>query len=167
VGLSVGKPRSESDEHYLIDLCDKVLGRKARRQHRFDFLIGDASPTTGKCVRLPVDAYYADLKLVVEIMERQHDEAVPLFDRRKTVSGISRGEQRRAYDARRVELLPKKGISLVVLDVADFPISGGKKLRRVPQHDEGVVRMKLQQFLQGCGADAADAAALMKAMGIE
>ena len=48
----VKKNRQSSDEHYVIDLCDEVLGLKASRQHRFDFLKGD----TG--VRLPVDAYY-------------------------------------------------------------------------------------------------------------
>jgi hypothetical protein len=94
--------RADSDEHYLIDICDRVLGRTALRQHRFDFLVGDPG-RSGRCARLPVDAWYPDLKLVIEVMEVQHSEAVPLFDRRQTVSGVARGEQRRIYDRRRAE----------------------------------------------------------------
>jgi len=52
--------RKASDEHYVIDLCDELLGVPAERQYRFDFLRGD----TG--VSLPVDAYYPDLNLVIE-----------------------------------------------------------------------------------------------------
>jgi very-short-patch-repair endonuclease len=140
----MGKKRSESDEHYLIDLCDEVLGLKARRQHRFEFLIGDPSPTTQRCVRLPVDAFYSERQLVVEIMERQHNEAVALFDGKPTLSGIPRGEQRRRYDERRQTLLPQHGFRLVVLDIADFDITSRKKLRRNRPADLEIVRSKLK-----------------------
>ncbi len=103
---SVGAPR---DEDYVIDLCDKVLRQTALRQHRFGFLRGDAG-SGGLAASLPVDAYYPALKLVVEYHERQHSEAVALFDRRMTVSGVSRGEQRRRYDQLRREVLPKHGL---------------------------------------------------------
>jgi hypothetical protein len=29
------------DEAYIIDLCDRVIGMAALRQHRFAFLLGD------------------------------------------------------------------------------------------------------------------------------
>lgn len=45
--------RSASDEHYVLDLCDAVLGVAGSRQHRFAWLRGDASPTTGRSVALP------------------------------------------------------------------------------------------------------------------
>lgn len=77
-----GKAR---DEDYVIDLCDEALGLTASRQHRFDFLRGDGNPG----VKLPVDAYYEKKKLVVEYYEKQHTEAVPFFDKKKTVSGVS------------------------------------------------------------------------------
>ena len=125
------KGRQASDEHYVIDLCDDVLGQKALRQHRFDFLMGD----TG--VRLPVDAYYPDLNLVVEYYESQHSESTPFFDRKKTVSSVSRGEQRRIYDQRRKELLPKHGIKLVIISYTDFGVS--KKLVRNYDKDLRVV----------------------------
>ena len=62
------------DEEYILSLCDALLGRKPLRQHRFSFLLGDSGR------RLPVDAFYSDLKLVIEYRERQHTEAVALFD---------------------------------------------------------------------------------------
>lgn len=96
------RPRGLSDEAYIIDLCDEILGIKASRQHYFDFLTGD----TGR--KLPVDAFYERLNLVVEYCEKQHTEAVGFFDKRITASGISRGEQRKKYDERRRVLLPTK-----------------------------------------------------------
>ena len=52
--------RNDSDEFYVINLCDEVLGANASRQHTFDFLRGDGTP--GRW--LPVDAYYPELNLV-------------------------------------------------------------------------------------------------------
>jgi hypothetical protein len=74
--------RSASDESYVIDLCDEVLKLKALRQHRFEFLKGDSG------TKLPVDAWYPTLNVVVEFKEKQHTEEVKFFDRRQTVSGI-------------------------------------------------------------------------------
>ncbi len=97
----MSRSRNLSDELYVIDLCDEILEEKGKRQHRFDFLRGDPGKH-GRSTRLPVDAFYESQKLVVEYMERQHAESVPFFDRRLTVSGISRGEQRKRYDERRI-----------------------------------------------------------------
>src|SRR5688572_12582907 len=36
------KKRDSSDEGYVIDLCDAVLKQTASREHKFDFLLGDA-----------------------------------------------------------------------------------------------------------------------------
>lgn len=127
-----GNGRKNSDEHYVINLCDKVLGMAALRQYRFDFLKGDSGRT------LPVDAYYPTLNLVIEYHESQHTESTPFFDRRKTVSGVSRGEQRRIYDRRRQEMLPLHGIKLVIISYTDFGLS--KKLVRDNIHDLNVVR---------------------------
>lgn len=86
--------RGNSDEAYILDLCDGVLGKEAIRQHCFDFLRGDPGKF-GSCKMLPVDAWYPELALVIEYRERQHSEAVKFFDQRETVSGVGRGEQRR------------------------------------------------------------------------
>lgn len=71
---------TKKDEHYVLDLCDKVLGHTSSRQHKFDFLRGDPN-AKGIAVRLPVDAFYQDLNLAVEYHERQHTESVKFFDK--------------------------------------------------------------------------------------
>ena len=103
-----GRGRADSDEFYVIDPCDEVLGVAAQRQHKFPWLVGDPSPKTGRAAGLPVDAYWPTRKLVVEFYERQHSEAVPFFDRpdRLTVSGVARGDQRALYDERPRQLIP-------------------------------------------------------------
>ena len=125
------------DEVYVIDLCDEVLGMKSSRQHRFPFLLGDSG------IALPVDAYYEKLGLVVEYCERQHTEAVFFFDRKQTVSGVSRGEQRRIYDERRKEVLPQHGIRFVNISYSDFEYNSQKRIIRNHQQDIEIVRNKL------------------------
>lgn len=138
---NISKPKKQSDEAYIIDLCDEVLKQKSFRQHRFDFLRGD----TG--VKLPVDAYYPNINLVIEYYERQHTEAVPHFDKRMTVSGMSRGEQRKRYDERRRIELPKKGVKLVIFDFSEFEHYSNKRLVRNKFEDIKVVKQKLNSFL--------------------
>jgi hypothetical protein len=125
--------RPHSDETYVIGLCNRVLARDAIRGHRFSFLLGD------KGHPLPVDAYYPDLNLVIEYRERQHSEAVGLFDNKLTVSGVSRREQRTRYDQRRRDELPKHGIKLVELDYTQFLHNRRGRLIRT-LHDIDVVR---------------------------
>ena len=48
--------RADSDEFYVLDLCDAALGVAGSRQHRFKWLQGDVSPITGRTVCLPVDS---------------------------------------------------------------------------------------------------------------
>jgi len=75
--------RHDRDEHYVIDICDQVLGIAASKQHLFPFLIGDPGKR-GFCRRVPADAFYAPLRLAVEYRERQHSEPVAFMDRRQT-----------------------------------------------------------------------------------
>lgn len=131
--------RKDSDEFYVIDLCDEVLGLTASRQHTFDFLRGDGTP--GR--KLPVDAYYPELNLVVEYRERQHSESVVFFDKKTTVSGVSRGEQRRIYDQRRRDILPKNGIRLVEISYSDLKHDRRKRPVRDRLNDLAVVRRML------------------------
>ncbi|MEV0905093.1 hypothetical protein [Streptomyces hokutonensis] len=57
--------RDNSDEAYVLDLCDQLLGEPGLRQHRFDWLLGDPG-SNGQRRRLPVDAYWPGQHLVVE-----------------------------------------------------------------------------------------------------
>ncbi|MBF9519522.1 hypothetical protein [Mycobacteroides chelonae] len=137
--------RADSDEHYVLDLCDEILGAVGIRQARFDWLRGDPSPTRPRGSQLPVDGYWPELGLVVEFQEEQHSQPSPFFDRRRTVSGVGRGEQRRLYDERKRALIPEHGLRLVVIEKVAFPVRG----RRVDQdreRDLEVVRRHLDGF---------------------
>ena len=129
--LITSNGRKDSDETYVIDICDEVLGLTASRQHRFDFLVGDRG------TKLPVDAYYKDLDLVVEYCESQHTESTPFFDNKLTASGIQRGEQRKRYDRRRAEVLPKHGIKLISISYREFGDS--KKIKRDHNTDKKII----------------------------
>jgi hypothetical protein len=137
--------RSHSDEFYVVDLCDAVLHETARRQHRFDWLVGDTG-TSGRSARLPVDAYYPANRLVVEYRERQHEESVPFFDKvhRLTVSGVHRGEQRRRYDERRAREIPLHDLRYVVINWSDLDADSRGRLKRNATSDTQVIRSLLK-----------------------
>lgn len=132
--------RKRRDEHYILDLCDSLLGLTAIRQHRFPFLRGD------KGHLLPVDAYYPELQLVIEYHERQHEEHVALFDDKPTVSGVPRWKQRRLYDERRRNVLPLHNISLLELRYSDFTVTKRKRLVRTLPEDCTILRQKLRSI---------------------
>ena len=136
--------RAESYEHYVLDLCDEVLGLKGLRQHRFDFLLGDAN-AQGKQVKLPVDSYYPELNLVIEYKEQQHTVPNKHFDKPDlfTVSGVHRGEQRKLYDQRRREVLPQHEIRLIELDYSDFCFDRNNKIIRNKENDLIIIKNKL------------------------
>lgn len=118
--------RKDNDEHYVLDLCDKVLGLIGKRQHRFDFLVGDSG------TKLPVDCYYPELNLVIEYKEQQHTKPNKHFDKpdKMTVSGVHRGEQRKIYDQRRLDVLPQHGIKVVEIYYSDFMFDGRDRILR-------------------------------------
>ena len=139
---------ADKDEHYILEMCDRLLGQYGLRQYRFPFLLGDPGKN-GQCRSLPVDAYYKELNLVIEYRERQHTETVTFFDKRITASGIPRGEQRRLYDQRRRDLLKQQKIQLIELDYFLFPHKGSKRLLRVRDEDEAILKGKLSAYIMG------------------
>lgn len=139
-----GRSRNDSDESYVLDLCDELLGETGSRQHRFDWLVGDPG-RSGGAVKLPVDAYYPVAGIVIEYRERQHDEPVGHFDKpeKLTVSGVHRGEQRRRYDRRREELIPQHGLQLVIVRPTDLDANRAGRLRKSRQDDLDALRALL------------------------
>ncbi|MFF0205826.1 hypothetical protein [Streptomyces sp. NPDC005017] len=136
--------RDESDEAYVVDLCNRVLGEPALTQHKFDWLLGDPG-VGGRRAKLPVDAYWPGHQLVLEYRELQHDQPMPHFDKpgRLTVSGVHRGEQRARYDARRDTEIPAHGLRLVVIRPADLDADGRGRLRRSREADLAALRAVL------------------------
>jgi len=127
------KLRLLSDETYVIDLCDTALGLKAERQKRFDFLLGDLHKDGITKTKLPVDAYYESLNLVIEYKEFQHTEKSEPYIR--TISGVSRDVQRQIYDQRRADELPKFGITLIEISYDIFNCDSQNKMIRNPEQD--------------------------------
>lgn len=134
--------RADSDEAYIIGICDIILKQTAITQHRFDFLRGDSG------VMLPVDAYYPNLNLVIEYMERQHSEPVKFFDKKQTVSGVGRGEQRKIYDERKRTLIPENGINFIIFGYEEFEHTNSKRLVRNFNEDAKIILNKLKPHLK-------------------
>lgn len=131
------------DEEYIINLCDEVLGIKAKRQYTFDFLLGDVNDK-GQRKKLPVDAFYEPLKLVVEYWEIQHFEDVPRYEK-DTISG-KRSVQRKIYDQRRQEVIPKHGLKLLIIPYTDFEHSNNSRLKRNPEKDIKIIQNLLAPY---------------------
>lgn len=140
--ISKSSSRKDSDEHYVLDLCDEVLESKGLRQHRFDFLLGDPN-AQGKCAKLPVDSYYPELNLVIEYKEQQHTKPNKHFDKPDlfTVSGVHRGEQRKIYDQRRLDVLPKHGISVLEISYSNFECDSKDRILRSDKNIEKVKKL--------------------------
>lgn len=137
-------PRTESDEKYILDLVAEILAEPDYRwQHRFPTLLGDPD-SEGTRRPLPVDGYFPRHKLIVEYWERQHSAPVPIMDEGPTVSGISRGHQRRAYDQRRQSWAEANHLKLVILDYRGFDTDSLGRLLRSPQRDREIVSSALR-----------------------
>ncbi len=136
-----------SDETYILDLCDEVLGQKAERQKRFDFLKGDFHKDGVTRTKLPVDAYYPGYRMVVEFKESQRVQFVENFDDPKatTISGVNRAEQRQLYEQRKATDLPKHGIKLVEIAFDMFMYDNQYKIVRNPKEDLLRVRALLSE----------------------
>jgi len=145
--ISKTTSRKDSDEHYVIDICDEILGMVGSRQHKFDFLSGDPGKT-GSRARLPVDVYYEDLQLVIEFNEQQHTKANKHFDKphKVTVSDVHRGEQRKIYDQRKRTVLPHHGIKVVTISYDLFKCLNNGKIVRNRIEDMKLLKMQLQEF---------------------
>lgn len=132
-------PRTESDEKYILDLVAEVLAEPDYRwQHRFPTLLGDPGQD-GIRRPLPVDGYFPRHRLIVEYWERQHSASVPFMDDGMTVSGVSRGRQRRLYDRRREAWAEANDLRFAILDYRGFQTDERGRLRRNPVHDRQIV----------------------------
>lgn len=60
-----------------------------------------------------------------------------------TVSGVSRGEQRKIYDQRRRDVLRKKRIKLIEIDFTDFEYDSRNRILRDKVKDLEIIKKKL------------------------
>ena len=137
-------PRTDSDEKYILDLVAQVLLEPDYRwQHRFATLLGDPGKD-GKRRPLPVDGYFPRHRLIVEYWETQHSAPIPIMDDGMTVSGVSRGHQRRLYDQRRQSWANANNLRLVILDHRGFACDNQGRLKRDPARDRRIIADALQ-----------------------
>ncbi len=142
--------RENSDEYYILNLCDELLNEKSSRQHTFPFLLGDFHKDKISRTKLPLDAYYTNLNLVIEYREKQHTEEVPHFDKPevKTISGVSRGEQRKIYDQRRRDALLRKNINLIEINYYAFECDSKMNIVRDKEKDIEILQGILKHFVK-------------------
>lgn len=138
--------RIDSDEKNVLDLVSEILGVPYHWQYCFPTLLGD-SGKSGRRRKLPVDAYFTSHNLIVEYREKQHFEPVPIMDRRMTISGVSRGEQRRRYDSIREQWAKEYGYKLLVICYNELSHKKNGRLIRNKSKDLKVIQRKLDSFL--------------------
>lgn len=143
------KEKKYRDEDYVVDLCNEILGEKALRAHRFDFLRGDTR-NSEQGVRLPIDAYYPEYQLAIEYHEWQHLESIEYVGNRgrMTVSGVKRDEQRRIYDQRKKDVLAAHNIRLITISYNQFAFDQTKRLCRIPEQDKPILQKILADVIK-------------------
>jgi len=142
--------REESDEYYLIGLCNELLKEKAIHQKTFNFLLGDFHKNGKTRTELPLDAYYSDLNLVIEFIEKNKSESADDIDKaeKKTVSGVSRNEQRIKYTQRKREVLDEKQITLIEINYDQFKCDAQNKLVRNKVADIKILKKILKELIK-------------------
>jgi len=125
-----------SDEYYLVNLCDELLGQEASRKHTFDTLVGRLHKKGKGRTKLPLDAYYEDLKLVLEFFRKQTSE-----------DESERDAQRKFYDQRKKEVLEKKKIRLIEINYALFECDASGAIIRDKANDVAVLKKILSDFV--------------------
>ena len=131
---------SGRDKNYVLNLCDQVLKQKGSRLHQFDFLVDDIQ------TKFTVDAYYADLDLVVDYHEFYKPKVVKRFEKDEIPApgGIAREDERNLYDQRRKAALPANGITVVEINYTDFFLNEKNLIERDLEEDLSVVSQLLK-----------------------
>ena len=143
------KKRESSDEYYVLNLCDAILNEKASRQHTFPFLLGDFHKDKITRTKLPLDAYYRNLNLAIEYRKKQLEEEISTAENpiAKTVSGVSRSEQRKIYDLRKRDVLVRKNINLVEINYYAFAYDNENLIIRDEEKDTEILKGILKEFI--------------------
>lgn len=141
--------RLNSDEVYLMELIDGLLNETGSRKHTFEYLLGDLHKNGETRTKLPLDLYYANLKLAIEFIE--HPERKKNADDSKeeklTVSGLKRTDQRLKYLNRKKVILTNKDKSFIEIPLENFEVDESMQLVRDKNKDESVLRELLSEFI--------------------
>jgi hypothetical protein len=138
-----------NDDTYLIELCDKLLNEVSRKQFTFDDLLGDFHKDKTSQTKLPLDAYYMSLNLVIEVVNKTSTPPKKGKDKSQklTVSGVTRAEQRKVYQDRKSAYLAENNIKLFEINFALFETNDLNKLVRTKDNDEALLKELLKSVL--------------------
>ncbi|MCL5130206.1 hypothetical protein [Algibacter sp. L4_22] len=141
--------RENSDEFYILDLCDELLSEKSSRKHTFPFLLGDMHKRGKTRTKLSLPGFYKEANLVIEFAEKQNevDQDSDKLDV-MTVSGITRSEQIKKYNKRRKDVLDKKDINLVEIDYSLFECDDKQSIIRSKDKDLLILKEILKQYIK-------------------
>lgn len=138
--------RSNSDEKYVLDLLRECLNENYEWQKRFDTLRGDTGKN-GRRMTLPVDAYFPISNIIVEYKEKQHFQTVNIMDKRMTISGVNRGEQRKIYDARKEKWAKDNNIEFLVVPYHSLKHDKNGRLLRHKNEDIAAIRSLVNDLI--------------------
>ncbi|MDN3666600.1 hypothetical protein ACFFU1_13855 [Algibacter miyuki] len=131
-----------SDEFYLVNLCDELLEQKSSRKHTFDTLVGNLHKRGKGRTKLPLDAYYEDLKLVMEFVKTIEEADVEDEKEQARLLQIKR------YNQLKKKAILKKGLRLMEINYSIFECDDSGKLVRNTEADILVLKEKLKDFLK-------------------
>lgn len=131
-----------SDEYYLVNLCDEILGEEASRKHTFDSIVGNLHKRGKGRTKLPVDAYYEDLDLVIEFFKAQPETQEELTEEEK-----ARNEQITYYDELKKKRVLKMEFHFVEIKYSQFDLNASGELIRNTENDVSVLKNILQEFV--------------------
>ncbi|AXT52604.1 hypothetical protein D1818_17840 [Aquimarina sp. BL5] len=130
-----------SDEYYLVNLCDELLQQKASRKHTFDTLVGNLHKRGKGRTKLPLDAYYEDLKLVLEFFRK--NKATDELDEKEK----ARRAQIKYYKELKKKAVLTKKLRLIEINYALFENDANKLIRNA-ENDRLVLKDVLKDFVQ-------------------
>lgn len=137
--------KTDMDKKYILDLLALLLDSAYIANKRFDDLLGDPG-ISGKRVRLSLDGYFEEYKLIVEYRDRFDCESFPIIDSKMTVSGVPRSIQREIYDQRKEVWAKKNGFQFLIIQYTEFDLKKNGCLDRNLEKDLGVLAQRLEQI---------------------
>ncbi|WP_111707271.1 hypothetical protein [Lutibacter citreus] len=138
--------RENSDEYYVLNLCDEILNEKASRQYTFPFLLGDFHKDKISRTKLPLDGFYHSLNLVIEYRVKQQFNEDPKSETR-TISGVSREEQQKLYNERKRDVLSRKNVNLIEINYYSFEYDDQLKIVRNKEKDIEILKDILKEYI--------------------
>ena len=130
-----------SDETFILNLCDEILNHTAVRKHTFDFLLGDMHKNSKSRTKLPIDAFYKDLKLAIEFEGYFKEEVA-----KEGFLDSARTSQIDIYKKRKKDYLDKKEIKLITINYKSFECDENGAINRESDNISVILNGKLRDF---------------------